>query len=180
MASDAIEAAKFRLALAKKWQASASQMLVVAKSQANSAQSEVVSSQEEVEKAAQYLKALEKKFQVIDVDLGEVVDVDNDSLNGAATVSSGPTSNTMQIFVKCLTGRTITLDVKPSDTIGSVKIRLAELGLDPLCISHEQNLIYGEKFLRSSCTLSDYKVSSMLAVCCTVLFSCAYGNSRYL
>ena len=32
----------------------------------------------------------------------------------------------MQIFVKTLTGKTITLEVEPSDTIDSVKAKIAE------------------------------------------------------
>ncbi len=34
----------------------------------------------------------------------------------------------MQIFVKTLTGKTITLDVEPSDTIENVKVRAAGSG----------------------------------------------------
>jgi hypothetical protein len=34
----------------------------------------------------------------------------------------------MQIFVKTLTGKTITLDVEPSDTIENVKVRCAATG----------------------------------------------------
>ena len=34
------------------------------------------------------------------------------------------TANAMQIFVKTLTGKTITLDVEPSDTIENVKAKI--------------------------------------------------------
>jgi ubiquitin len=32
----------------------------------------------------------------------------------------------MQIFVKCLTGKTITLDVEPSDTIETIKQKISD------------------------------------------------------
>ncbi len=32
----------------------------------------------------------------------------------------------MQIFVKTLTGKTITLDIEPSDTIGTVKTKIQD------------------------------------------------------
>jgi hypothetical protein len=33
----------------------------------------------------------------------------------------------MEIFVKTLTGKTITLNVKPSDTVAEVKVKIAEM-----------------------------------------------------
>jgi ubiquitin len=35
----------------------------------------------------------------------------------------------MQIFVKALTGKTITLEVEPLDTIGDVKARIQDKGI---------------------------------------------------
>ena len=37
----------------------------------------------------------------------------------------------MQIFVKTLTGKTITLDVEPSDTIENVKQKIDKEGIPP-------------------------------------------------
>jgi len=74
-----------------------------------------------------------------------------------SNISSGDANGSKQIFIKTLQGKTITMDVNDSDTIGAIKHRIFEKEGIPV---DQQRLVFNGKQLEDAQTISSYGIEA--------------------
>ncbi|KAL3651280.1 60S ribosomal protein L40A [Castilleja foliolosa] len=83
----------------------------------------------------------------------------------------------MQIFVKNLTGETITLEVDSGDTINDLKAKIQDKEGVP---AEEQRLIFGDEELEDDLTLADYNFQKESTVNLVIRLMGGGGTRRNL
>ncbi len=100
------------------------------------------------------LLANDKTMEDYGISSNNIIDLHMSIIGGGTETEGG--NGSRQVFIKTLQGKTLTLDVKPEDSIGEIKQRIFEKEGIPV---DQQRLVFNGKQLEDAQSVNDYNIA---------------------
>lgn len=103
------------------------------------------------------LLANDKTISDYSIDNYSILDLNMSIIGGGNETEGGNGTGTRQIFIKTLQGKSLTLNVEPTDNIESIKNKIFEKEGIPV---DQQRLVFNGKQLEDAQTVNDYNIQA--------------------